>query len=184
MLETIVLTVPMALFWMIISRQFTIEGFIVGLIFGFGILMVVRSNTSFDDDGGEVKLARIPSQIFALVVYIIKMTWDVLLSGIDVAGKVLSPTMPIDPGTHTISTQDKTNDALVSALSAHSITITPGELVIDYSEDENGQTTMLVHTLDKNESTKEKLEHDQTNRLSLIQRILGLDVANDKGVSS
>lgn len=180
MLATLVLTVPMALLWMIFSRQFTIEGFIVGAIFGFAILLVVRSNTSFDDDAEEVKLTRIPSQIFALIIYTIKLSWDVILSGLDVAGKVLQPTMPINPGTHTISTQDDTNDALVSALSGHSITITPGELVIDYGEDADGHTTMLVHTLDKEQSTQAKLEQDQTNRLGLIQRILGLDVTNKK----
>ncbi|MGB7341920.1 MAG: Na+/H+ antiporter subunit E [Phototrophicaceae bacterium] len=176
MLTTLVLTIPMALLWMIFARQFSFEGFIVGAIFGFAILIVVRSNTSFDEDGEPINLARIPLQIIALVIYILKLSVDVLLSGIDVAGKVLQPKMPIKPHTYTISTQDDTNNAVVSALSAHSITITPGELVIDYGQDDNGNTTMLVHTLDKDASTLGKLENDQRQRLGLIQRILGLDV--------
>lgn len=176
MLTTLVLTIPMALLWMIFAGQLSFEGFVVGYIFGFAILMLVRSNTSFDEDGEPTRITRIPSQIFALIVYVFKLSFDVLLSGIDVAVKVLQPNMPIEPGTYTISTQDDTNNAVVSALSAHSITITPGELVIDFNEDDDGNTTMLVHTLDKNASKLEKLETDQQERLGLIQRILGLDV--------
>lgn len=176
MLLTILLTVPMALLWMIFARQFSIEGFIVGSIFGFAILMVVRMNTSsFDEDNGPVNPVKIPSQLWALLVYIFRLTIDVILSGIDVASKVLNPAMPINPGTYTISTQDDTNDALISALSAHSITITPGELVIDYDKDEHGNTVMLVHTLDKEASNIDKLNQDQHERLKLIHRILGQD---------
>ncbi len=173
MLLTFVLAVPMALLWMIFARQVSFEGFTVGYILGFAVVLVIRLNTSFDDSENSVKLSKIPSQVFALVIYIAKLSLDVFLSGIDVAGKVLQPDMPIKPGTHTISTQDENNHDLVSALSAHSITITPGELVIDYSQDENGQTLMLVHALDREASSKEKLERDQSERLNLIRRILG-----------
>lgn len=182
MLINIIYTVPMALLWMIFARQFSIEGFIVGSVFGFAILMVIRINTSFDNEDEPVQLVRIPSQLFALMIYIFRLTIDVILSGIDVASKVLHPEMPINPGTYTITTQDDANNATISALSAHSITITPGELVIDFSEDEHGNTTMLVHTLDKEASNQEKLEKDQNKRLKLIRQILGKD-ANEKGVS-
>ncbi|GAB5492609.1 MAG: Na+/H+ antiporter subunit E [Phototrophicaceae bacterium] len=180
MLLTFVLSVPMALLWIVFSRQLSFEGFIVGYIFGFAILTVIRLNTTFDDRSESLKLWRIPFQVFALIVYILQLSLDVFLSGLDVAGKVLNPKMPINPGIHTISTQDKSNSDLISALSAHSITITPGELVIDYQEDSDGQTLMLVHTLDKEASSKEKLEHEQSERLSLIRRILGKD-STDEG---
>ena len=182
MLINIIYTVPMALLWMIFARQFSIEGFIVGSVFGFAILMVIRINTSFEEEDEAVQLTRIPSQLIALMIYIFRLTVDVILSGVDVARKVLDPKMPINPGTYTIKTQDETNNATISALSGHSITITPGELVIDYGEDEHGNTTMLVHTLDKEASNLDKLEKDQRKRLSLIRQILGKDVI-EKGDS-
>lgn len=165
----------MALLWMIFAGQLSLEGFIVGFIFGFGILVLIRSNTSFDADNEPMKISRIPSQIIGLIVYIVRLSIDVFLSGLDVAGKILQPRMPIDPAVQIISTQDDSNNALISALSAHSITITPGELVIDYAVDEDGNTTMLVHTLDKNSSTIEKLAEEQTARIKLIRQILGKD---------
>lgn len=175
MLLNLIYTVPMALLWMIFARQFSIEGFIVGSIFGFAILMVIRVNTTFEDEDEPVRLVKIPSQLLAMGIYIFRLTLNVILSGFDVAVKVLRPDMPIDPGTYTITTQDESNNALISALSGHWITITPGELVIDYGEDEHGNTTMLVHTLDKETSNFKKLEKDQTNRLKLIRQILDKD---------
>jgi multicomponent Na+:H+ antiporter subunit E len=165
----------MALLWMIFARQFTWEGFVIGYIFGFAVLMIIRINTRGTENERPIRVAKIPSQLIALVIYIMRLSVDVFLSGIDVAKRVIDPKMPIDPDVQRVSTQDASNNGLVSALSAHSITITPGELVIDFDTDENGQTIMLVHTLDKNTSDMAKLTRDQTNRLTLIRRILGLD---------
>jgi len=173
MLQTIVLSFPMALAWMILARQPSIEGFIVGYIFGFAVLLLVRINTSIQDEG-PVFVRRIPTQILSLMIYGVRLAVDVFLSGIDVGWRVLQPNLPINPGVQRITTQDETKDTLISALSAHSITITPGELVIDYEEDEDN-IYMLVHTLDKDQSTIEKLNADQTQRLKLIKRILGYE---------
>lgn len=180
MLSTLILSIPMALLWMIFARQFSLEGFIIGYIFGIGVIITIRLNTSFDEDTTEpIKISRIPSQIIALLIYIARLSVNVVLSGLDVAGKVLQAEMPIKPGVHAISTQDSKNHSLISALSAHSITITPGELVIDYDEDEDGNTIMLVHTLDKEASNPDKLKRDQTKRLKLIRQILGHDIPQD-----
>ena len=175
MSQTLFLSFPMALLWMIFARQLSWEGFVIGYIFGFAVLMVIRLNTTYEGDDRPIRMSKIPSQIVALVIYIVRLALDVLLSGIDVAKKVLDPKLPINPGVHHVPTQDKSNNGLIDALSAHSITITPGELVIDFDKDENGQTVMLVHALDKDASDMTKLNRDQSNRLKLIRQILGLD---------
>jgi multicomponent Na+:H+ antiporter subunit E len=176
----LVMSVPMAILWMIFARQFSLEGLVVGYILGFGVLFIIRINTTFEEDDEPIQLRKIPFQLLALIWYIIRLSIDVVFSGIDVGKRVINPKLPIDPGVHTISTQDAKNSGLVSALSAHSITITPGELVIDYETDENGQTLMLVHCLDKERSNIDKLNTDQRNRLKLIRQILGHDPAKDE----
>lgn len=173
MLNTIILSFPMALTWMALVQNYTPEGFLVGYVFGFGVLLLVRLNTRFDRDEHPIRLQKVPSQVVWLLIYTVRLTWDVLLSGVDVAQRVMRPTMKINPGMHCISTQDETNTALISAMSAHAITITPGELVIDF--DECGEATMLVHTIDAQRSDEEKLAADQANRLTFIKRILGRD---------
>ncbi|MEL6306700.1 MAG: Na+/H+ antiporter subunit E [Chloroflexota bacterium] len=171
----LLLAVPLALFWMITTGDFSITRFIVGYAIGIGVLVIVRTNTSFDEDDVEVNLARIPSQILWLIIYTGRLAWDTFISGAGVARRVLTPSIPIDPNVIRITTQDSENDSLVSALSAHSITITPSEMVIDFETNEQGDTVMLIHSLDKNVSTREKLEREQKERLVLIRRILGKD---------
>lgn len=180
MLITLVMSVPMAILWMIFARQFSLEGLVVGYILGFGVLFVIRINTTFPEEDEPIRLHRIPFQIFALIWHIIRLSIDVIVSGIDVGRRVLPPKMPIDTVMHRISTQDADNNGLISALSGHAITITPGEMVIDYETDDNGQTIMLVHCLDKKLSTEEKLKADQKQRLKLIRQILGHDIPEEE----
>lgn len=175
MAQIFFLAFPMALLWMSLSGNFALETFVVGYVFGAGVLLAIRLNTSFDDEKSTFHPLRIPDQILAFLIYIVRLSIDVVLSGIDVAWRVLSlqRELPINPDVQRITTQDDSNNLFISALSAHSITITPGELVIDF-EEEDGKTVMLVHTLDKEASDLERLEQDQSNRLHLIRRILGL----------
>lgn len=175
MQNTLILSVAMALLWMVFARQLNWQGFIVGYIFGFAVLWLLRLNTSIEDDEKPIRLSRILGQILALVLYGYRLTLDVILSGTDVAKRVMSKEMNINPGVHSISTLDPSNNPMINGLSGHGITITPGELVIDYETDENGCTTMLVHALDKESSDIAKLERDQRNRLVLIRRLLGVE---------
>ncbi len=62
----------------------------------------------------------------------------------------------------------------MSAVSAHGITITPGELVVDFEEKSDEGVLMIVHSLNKSESGK-RLDHDQAVRLKRIKGILGHD---------
>lgn len=171
MIRSILLSFPLALVWMILSQQLTAQGFVVGYIFGFAVILLVRSNIRTEDKPPRMRLLAVPGQIFALATYTARLTVDVWLSGVDVARRVLQPEIPINPGMIEISTQDETGNSLISALSAHSITITPGELVVDF--DDEDEAKMIVHTLDVEASTREKLEADQARRLRLFNRILG-----------
>lgn len=179
MLTLFIMSFPMALLWMIFAGQFSLESLSVGYSFGFGILLIIRINTTVRDDDQPIRLRRIPFQLLTLIGYIIRLSIDVIFSGIDVAVQVLQPNLNINPEVLAISTQDKSNNTLISALSAHWITITPGELVIDYKEDKDGQILMLVHTLDKERSTIDKLNRDQSKRLKLIRQILGHDIPEE-----
>lgn len=56
----------------------------------------------------------------------------------------------------------------MAALSAHGITVAPGELVVDFEDSH----IMLVHCLDAEEAAKSIFEA-QARRLRLFERILG-----------
>lgn len=172
MAQTLFVALPLSLAWVVLAGQPNLPGLLVGYILGIGVVLVVRFNTSYQAEDEPISWQRVPMQIVTLVLYVLRLTWDVMVSGASVAWVIIQPTMPIKPVVRRITTQDEQNSGLVAALSAHSITITPGEMVIDF-EEEDGETYMLIHSLNKDESTEETLIEDQKNRLSLIKRVIG-----------
>ncbi len=81
----------------------------------------------------EHKVFISPVRIFWFLVYIPVFFYYVIVANIDVAYRVLHPKMPINPGIVKIKTNLKT-DSGITAL-ANSITLTPGTLTIDLTED-------------------------------------------------
>ena len=74
-----------------------------------------------------------PVRIFWFLVYIPVFFYYVIIANIDVVYRVLHPKMPIKPGIVKIITNLKT-DSGITAL-ANSITLTPGTLTVDLTED-------------------------------------------------
>ncbi|MDI9637068.1 Na+/H+ antiporter subunit E [Geitlerinema splendidum] len=108
------------------------------------------------------------------MVYIVQLFVDILISSVDVARKVLDPRLPINPGTVVVPTQDPKDSAMIAALSAHAITVTPGEMVEGFIEGD-GETRMIIHTLDIDETQRSAAEK-QAKRLELLRRIVGEEV--------
>jgi len=168
--QVITISVPMSLFWMILTNQLNPEGFLVGYIFSLSIgsllFLSLRSETI------PARPTNAPKQVIAMLIYGFRLALDIFLSGIDVSLRVLG-IRPINPGIIAISTQleaEDDNKIIISGLSAHGITITPGQLVVDFDKTE----TMYVHCLDVEESA-ESLEDDQTRRLVMLKRMIGND---------
>lgn len=115
-----------------------------------------------------------PRQIYNLIAYIMFLASEVLVAGVKVSRIVLSPSLPINPGISAVNTQDKSEDELISAISAHGITITPGELVVDFEETSEDGVMMIVHSLNSDASSQ-SLDDDQHIRLQRIKGILGHD---------
>jgi multicomponent Na+:H+ antiporter subunit E len=157
----LVVAVVIAIVWMLITSRLNIESFLVGLV--FGLLISLLSPRRIDINGRQL-----PRQVFALVVYTLILARDIVLSGLDVARRVLSPTMPLNPGIIAVETQDEARSPLVAALSADVITLTPGELVVEIEDNH----ILYVHCLDVERSSKHAAKQ-QTQRLKLLLRILG-----------
>jgi multicomponent Na+:H+ antiporter subunit E len=161
----IIIAFPLALLFVTLSDQWSIGGLTTGYIIGLGVVSLTGVGTM------RVNILRLPMQIFWAVIYIARLFIDIVLSSIDVTWRVLHPNLPINPDEIAVAVQDKQHRLLVSALSAHAITVTPGELVVDF-ETRADEVVMIVHTLDINSSSS-KINHEQLSRLRLIHRILG-----------
>ena len=160
------LALPLAVGWTIYTAQPTPGNFLLGYL--FSILGVLAA----DLRGDSLRIRNAFRQVYNLLAYIIYMAMEILVAGLNVARIVLSPTMPIKPGITLVNTGDKNEDELISAISAHGITITPGELVVDFQETSEDGLLMVVHSLNM-DSSGDNLEQDQQKRLKRIKGILG-----------
>ncbi len=75
-----------------------------------------------------------PKRVFWAIIYVPYLLWFILIANMDVAYRVLNPTMPIRPGIIKFKTGLKTD--MGKTFLANSITLTPGTLTIDIIGDE------------------------------------------------
>ena len=128
---------------------------LVGLVLGAGVSALVRPGPL------SLDLRHLLSSLRALFVYVAFLLRDLVVSGVQVARIVLSPRPPIDPGIVTVPPH--ADDELHQALSAHALTLTPGELVVEMEAD----GSMHPHCLDV-EGAEERIEAEQKVRGDLL----------------
>lgn len=146
--------------WVVLTNQFSPFAFGLGFFVGFMLIWSQRGN-----QGLEVNLLKLPRQLVWWVLYVLVLFRDILVSGFDVALRILG-FRPIKSGILKVPVGDKSPE--VAALTAHGITITPGQLVVDFDSDEN----VYVHCLDV-EASEATIHDDQQKRLRFYREMLG-----------
>ncbi len=162
MVATALMAIPFAIIWMVLTATISIGSFAVGFVIGFAILYSLRLEKI------SINFRRLPDQLIAFVIYTVTLARDIWNCSVDVAKRVLNPNMPMHPGIIAVRTQDPDESDFTAAFSAHGITITPGELVVDF----DGSHTMFVHCLDV-EASSQNADAAQLKRLKLLRRIIG-----------
>lgn len=95
-----------------------------------------------------------PVRIFWLLVYIPVFFYYVIIANLDVVYRALHPKMPIHPGIVKIKTDLKTESAITAL--ANSITLTPGTLTVDLTDD----GFLYIHWINvKSTETEEATKH-------------------------
>lgn len=130
----ILLNVFLAFMWMFIKVSYDLSSFIKGYFFGLIILFVFRRffNSRF-------YLWR----VYAVVKLTLIFLKELVLSNIAVLKVVLKPKLDMRPGIFAYETV-LTQDWEITVLSSL-ITLTPGTLVIDVSDDNK---TLYIHAMD------------------------------------
>ncbi len=163
-----ILALPLAIGWTIYTAQPTPGNILLGYLFSISVLIATGIR------GESVQLRNAPRQLYNLFAYTLYLATEVLSAGLKVSRVILVPSLPINPGISSVNTQDISENELISAISAHGITITPGELVVDFEETREEGVKMIVHSLNL-DTTGRSLEDDQSRRLMRIKGILGHD---------
>ncbi|MEK4486843.1 Na+/H+ antiporter subunit E [Psychrobacillus sp. FSL H8-0484] len=130
----ILLNVFIALTWMFLSVSFKPTTFIIGYL--IGILMLFMLRKSFNS---RFYMGRVWAVIKLIMLFLKELT----LSNISVLKLIIKPDMPIRPAIFAMPTvlEQDWEITLLSSL----ITLTPGTIVIDISDDNK---TLYIHAIE------------------------------------
>ncbi|MFC6725723.1 Na+/H+ antiporter subunit E, partial [Halobium palmae] len=117
------------------------EEFVIGLLVGLPVAFAVRRFY-----GPSFATARTLRVVPYALLYLAAFLWELLTANVDVARRVISPSMPIDPAVVEVPLRVR-SDAAISTI-ANSITLTPGTLTMDYDAATN---TLYVHSIDSSD---------------------------------
>jgi len=149
----------LALFYLTITSNFEPLNVIAAVLIAFGVSLLLQIERSPFEWRG------LPGTIIAFTRYILILAYDLIVSGFQVARIVLSKSLPIQQGISRLPTGVK--DEIGAALSAHAITLTPGELVIEMDD----EGSLYTHCLDATRSA-EYIHDAQEMREELLDKII------------
>lgn len=159
MSQMLQVSVPLFIVYLALTGNAEPANLVVGALVAVGIsLLRPKMNLPL------INLKRLPQFLWAGIRYIFVVAGDVIRGGISTARIVLDPNLPLNPGI--IAIPSGTRSELGTALSAHSISLSPGEMVV--AIDDEG--VMYTHCLDVDDSEKmvadaQKLRKNLLNRM-------------------
>lgn len=130
----IVVNLLMAVIWTFLQNSYTVTDFIFGYLIGILVLFILRRFLVFD-----FYLYRIWAVIKLIMLFIIEL----IKANIDVVKVVLSPKLDNQPGIVAVTT--KLESEVEITLLAALISLTPGTISMDFSEDNR---TIYIHSID------------------------------------
>lgn len=144
--------------YLALTSNLELSNLVLGLLIATGLTWLIRPG------GGKVEVRRLPQAVLAMGQYTLILIFDAVKSGLAVARIILDPALPVKAGIVAIPSGCKSE--LATALSAHAITLAPGEMVVEISDD----GVMYTHTLDVTHAT-EYVADAQRMRRELLGKI-------------
>lgn len=146
------------LIWVFLSGSYDFYNFSFGFILGFFIISLIGSSN------GKTKYVKILPRVIAFLFYFI---YEVIVANLQVAYEVITPNLYVTPGIIKIPLDVETN--LEISLLANLITLTPGTLSIDVSDDKKVLYVHSMYVKDKDEFIHE-IKNGFERRILLITR--------------
>ncbi len=132
----LIIFIVLMVFWVLISNTLQPNVLVTGVIISLFISVFMCGSCGVFS---EMKFT--PKAIAYTFIYLIVFIIDLIKSNIDVTRRVLTPSLPINPGIVEVKTTLKSKFARM--LLANSITLTPGTLTVDVKDD-----SFFIHWID------------------------------------
>ena len=153
------MVVGLWLVYLALTANLELSNLILGLLIAMGLTLLLRPPR------GEFEMRRLPAAALALARYLFIIVLNAIKSGLVMARLVLDPALPLKQGI--IAIPSGCDSELATALSAHAITLAPGEMVIEIGED----GVMYTHALDATQAAEYVAEAQQLRR-ELLRKII------------
>ena len=144
--------------YLALSADVSPANLVIALLIAVGILAAVRPRSTV------INWRQLPGSLAAAGVYTARLLFNMFRSGLQMVRIILDPRLPLKSGIVAIPTGCESD--LGRALSAHAISLPPGELFIEMDKD----GTMFVHTLNV-DVTLEQAGAAQEIQRELIKKI-------------
>jgi len=122
--------------WILVNNSFSEPIIIIGLVLSTIITLLFGVNLRIFD---ELKFT--PASLGYTLIYLFVFLIELIKSNLDVARRVLTPSLPINPGI--VKTKTILKSKMGRMILANSITLTPGTLTVDIKGD-----TLYIHWID------------------------------------
>jgi multicomponent Na+:H+ antiporter subunit E len=157
-LNLFILNILLGVAWIGLTGEFTPANFVVGFILGYLVLWFVERGRK---SGGYFR--KVPR----VIRFIPFFAWELLKSNLRVTYEVMTPRQNMKPGIVAIPLDAKTD--LEITILANLITLTPGTLSLDISDD---RSVLYIHAMfiDDVDDFKNKLKQELEKRLLEVLR--------------
>jgi multicomponent Na+:H+ antiporter subunit E len=159
MSQMLQVSIPLFIVYLALSGNAEPVNLVVGALVAVGISLL-RPKVGLP----LIKLKRLPQFVWAAIRYLLVIVVNMVQGGISTARIVLDPSLPINPGI--IAIPSGTQSELGTALSAHAIGLSPGEMVV--AIDHEG--VMYTHCLNV-ENSESMVAEAQELRKNLLSRM-------------
>ncbi len=130
------LIVALAGVWVLVTASLRSDELLIG---GLAVVIVALATRTLWGTYSGIRLS--PKSIVYAIVYFLLFLRELVKANLDVAVRVLNPSLPIRPGIVEVKTGMKS--PLGKLVLANSITLTPGTLTLDVRDDR-----MFIHWID------------------------------------
>ena len=124
----------LALAWMILTGSFTGPSFVVGFLFGYVCLALMQRHVP--------ALNGYAQKVPGVIAFIFYFFWQVIKANAVVAYDVATPRLSIKPGVIALPLELKSSIGIT--ILANFITLTPGTLSLDVSDD---RSVLFIHAM-------------------------------------
>jgi multicomponent Na+:H+ antiporter subunit E len=148
----------LALVWTLLTGDMSFGNLVIGFALGYVILLFQQA---------LARESRYFRKANSLVSFILYFLWEFVVSSMRVAYDVLTPTLYAKPGIVAVPLDAETDLEITSLASA--ITLTPGTLSLDVSED---RSTIYIHAMyaEDPEALRREIKEGMEKRLLELMR--------------